>query len=198
MTLRKTGQRIEARPTLRMRLSIFAYHSRSLLSPCILTQRLQLAYPQIDSRRLFAKPASQQSATMAEQEAVPLTAVPAADQLVEHNGRTYRTIREGQAYILVPPKARTELDPRIAKEATESQKVFYNPIQQFNRDLSVLAIRTFGRDICQRRRMKRRARRKRTTRRRSARTRRRRLRMAERAIWNKRRRAPIRQWMRLH
>jgi tRNA (guanine26-N2/guanine27-N2)-dimethyltransferase len=92
---------------------------------------------------------------MAEQEAVPLTAVPAADQLVEHNGRTYRTIREGQAYILVPPKARTELDPRIAKEATESQKVFYNPIQQFNRDLSVLAIRTFGRDICQRRRMKR-------------------------------------------
>lgn len=104
---------------------------------------------------MFAKPASQQSANMTEQEAVPLTAVPAADQLVEHNGRTYRTIREGQAYILVPPKARTELDPRIAKEATESQKVFYNPIQQFNRDLSVLAIRTFGRDICQRRRMKR-------------------------------------------
>jgi tRNA (guanine26-N2/guanine27-N2)-dimethyltransferase len=92
---------------------------------------------------------------MAEQVPVPLTAAPAADQLVEHDGKTYRTIREGQAYILVPPKARTELDPRIAKEATESQKVFYNPIQQFNRDLSVLAIRTFGRDICQRRRMKR-------------------------------------------
>lgn len=92
---------------------------------------------------------------MAEQEPVPLTAAPAAEQLVQHDGRTYRTIREGQAYILVPPKARTELDPRIAKEATESQKVFYNPIQQFNRDLSVIAIRTFGRDICERRRMKR-------------------------------------------
>jgi tRNA (guanine26-N2/guanine27-N2)-dimethyltransferase len=92
---------------------------------------------------------------MAEQDPVPLTAAPAADQLVEHDGRTYRTIREGQAYILVPPKARTELDPRIAKETTENQKVFYNPIQQFNRDLSVLAIRTFGRDICERRRIKR-------------------------------------------
>lgn len=91
---------------------------------------------------------------MEEQTAVPLTAAPAADQLVEHEGKTYRTIREGQAYILVPPKARTELDPRVAKEATENQKVFYNPIQQFNRDLSVLAIRTFGRDICARRRMK--------------------------------------------
>jgi tRNA (guanine26-N2/guanine27-N2)-dimethyltransferase len=92
---------------------------------------------------------------MADQNTVPLSAAPAADQLVEHDGRTYRTIREGQAYILVPPKARTELDPRIAKEATENQKVFYNPIQQFNRDLSVIAIRTFGRDICERRRMKR-------------------------------------------
>jgi tRNA (guanine26-N2/guanine27-N2)-dimethyltransferase len=94
-------------------------------------------------------------ANMAEQDCVPLTAAPAADQLVQHDGKTYRTIREGQAYILIPPKARTELDPRIAKEATESQKVFYNPIQQFNRDLSVLAIRTFGRDICERRRIKR-------------------------------------------
>lgn len=91
---------------------------------------------------------------MAEQESVPLTAAPAADQLVEHEGKVYTTIREGQAYILVPPKARTELNPRVAKEASESQKVFYNPIQQFNRDLSVLAIRTYGKDVCARRRMK--------------------------------------------
>lgn len=91
---------------------------------------------------------------MAEQESVPLTAAPAADQLVEHEGKVYTTIREGQAYILVPPKARTELNPRVAKEASESQKVFYNPIQQFNRDLSVLAIRTYGKDVCARRRLK--------------------------------------------
>lgn len=30
------------------------------------------------------------------------------------------------------------------------QNVFYNPIQQFNRDLSVLAIRAFGEDVCHR------------------------------------------------
>lgn len=139
-----------------MRLSLGVFNARSLLLSRILAQNSQLAYSQTHNGRLFTKSAAlRHGASMAEQEAVPLTAAPAADQLVEHNGRTYRTIREGQAYILVPPKARTELDPRIAKEATESQKVFYNPIQQFNRDLSVIAIRTFGRDICERRRMKR-------------------------------------------
>lgn len=34
------------------------------------------------------------------------------------------------------------------------QNVFYNPIQQFNRDLSVLAIKAFGEDLCERRRVK--------------------------------------------
>lgn len=91
---------------------------------------------------------------MASENAVPITASPNAGQVVAHQGETYRTIREGQAYILVPPKARTELDPRAAADASESQKVFYNPIQQFNRDLSVLAIRAFGRDVCERRRAK--------------------------------------------
>ena len=32
--------------------------------------------------------------------------------------------------------------------------MFYNPIQQFNRDLSVLAIKAFGEDLCERRRVK--------------------------------------------
>ncbi|KAL9062198.1 MAG: hypothetical protein Q9157_009136, partial [Trypethelium eluteriae] len=41
------------------------------------------------------------------------------------------TIKEGSASILVPEGP---------------QDVFYNPIQQFNRDLSVLAIRAFGED----------------------------------------------------
>nr|OQO25889.1 hypothetical protein B0A51_06154 [Rachicladosporium sp. CCFEE 5018] len=91
---------------------------------------------------------------MAEAAAVPLTADPKPDQLVEHEGKTYRTIREGKAYILVPPKARTEIDPKAAAKDSESQKVFYNPIQQFNRDLSVLALRAFGRDLCERRRMR--------------------------------------------
>ncbi|KAI9659827.1 MAG: RNA methyltransferase tRNA(m5U54)methyltransferase [Bathelium mastoideum] len=42
-----------------------------------------------------------------------------------------RSVKEGSAIILVPEGP---------------QDVFYNPIQQFNRDLSVLAIRAFGED----------------------------------------------------
>ncbi len=33
---------------------------------------------------------------------------------------------------------------------SQVQNVFYNPIQQFNRDLSVLAIKAFGDDLCRR------------------------------------------------
>jgi len=70
-------------------------------------------------------------------------------QIVQHDGKTFTTIREGLAHILVPENARTELDPRRAKDAddTVAQSVFYNPIQQFNRDLSVLAIRAFAEDL---------------------------------------------------
>jgi tRNA (guanine26-N2/guanine27-N2)-dimethyltransferase len=70
-------------------------------------------------------------------------------QTVQHDGKTFTTIREGLAHILVPENARTELDPRRAKDAddTVAQSVFYNPIQQFNRDLSVLAIRAFAEDL---------------------------------------------------
>lgn len=138
-----------------MRSFIGILKSRFLPLSRIPAQNSQLAHLQTSTTKLFTSSALRENANMADQESVPLSTAPAVDQLVQHNGKTYRTIREGQAYILVPPKARTELDPRIAKEATESQKVFYNPIQQFNRDLSVIAIRTFGRDICQRRRMKR-------------------------------------------
>ena len=115
------------------------------------------------------------------QSAVPISAKPAARQLVEHDGRIYETIREGQAYILVPPNTRTSVDPQAKAKTGECfqkdsgtraasstwltrshvgdgsekpQNVFYNPIQQFNRDLSVLAIKAFGEDLCERRRIK--------------------------------------------
>ncbi|KAF2144989.1 uncharacterized protein K452DRAFT_284380 [Aplosporella prunicola CBS 121167] len=81
---------------------------------------------------------------------VPLSAEPRADQRVTHEGREYTTIKEGLAYILVPPNAITEADPKKAGKyeegVEEKPSVFYNPIQQFNRDLSVLAIRAFGED----------------------------------------------------
>lgn len=82
-------------------------------------------------------------------EPVTLDASPREGQTVTHNGKTFTTIREGLAHILVPANARTELDPKRKQDSddTVAQNVFYNPIQQFNRDLSVLAIRAFGEDL---------------------------------------------------
>ena len=65
------------------------------------------------------------------------------------SGKKYRPIREGLASILAPyrdssnPKESTV--PKKPKNNDEGdQAVFYNPIQQFNRDLSVLAILVYG------------------------------------------------------
>ena len=83
---------------------------------------------------------------------VQITATPAAGQSVEHNGKIFTTIKEGSAYILVPPNSPTSVDPSrsLPTDGSESQNVFYNPVQQFNRDLSVLAIKAYGEDMCQR------------------------------------------------
>ncbi|KAK3114816.1 RNA methyltransferase tRNA(m5U54)methyltransferase [Teratosphaeriaceae sp. CCFEE 6253] len=92
---------------------------------------------------------------MSTEKASPLTATPAVGQLVEHENKIYETIREGRAYILIPPNTRTSVDPKLKTKADIGkdvpQGVFYNPIQQFNRDLSVLAIKAFGEDLCAKR-----------------------------------------------
>jgi tRNA (guanine26-N2/guanine27-N2)-dimethyltransferase len=89
-------------------------------------------------------------------DAPPLTigAVPHVGQTIRHEGKDYTTIKEGLAHILVPHGVPTSTDPKMSKEETQRQQVFYNPIQQFNRDLSVLAIKTFGQDIIQRKTQK--------------------------------------------
>jgi tRNA (guanine26-N2/guanine27-N2)-dimethyltransferase len=89
-------------------------------------------------------------------DALPLTidAVPHIGQTIRHEGKDYTTIKEGLAHILVPHGVPTSTDPKMSKEETQRQQVFYNPIQQFNRDLSVLAIKTFGQDIVQRKTQK--------------------------------------------
>lgn len=84
-----------------------------------------------------------------------IDATPQAGQTINHEGKEYTTIQEGLAYILVPKGTPTSMDPKLSKEDTQKQQVFYNPIQQFNRDLSVLAIKTFGEDLVERRRQKR-------------------------------------------
>ena len=74
-------------------------------------------------------------------------ASPPPPEPIQIGGKNYRPIREGLASVLAPyrdsgvppPKVK---NPRNSNE--EIQAVFYNPIQQFNRDLSVLAILAYG------------------------------------------------------
>jgi tRNA (guanine26-N2/guanine27-N2)-dimethyltransferase len=77
---------------------------------------------------------------------VPLSAPPKAGQHVSHEDKIYTTVKEGQAYILIPPGEKLSQKPQPGQEVDDKQSVFYNPIQQYNRDLTVLAIRAFGED----------------------------------------------------
>jgi tRNA (guanine26-N2/guanine27-N2)-dimethyltransferase len=79
-----------------------------------------------------------------------ITAPPAADQHVVHEEKEYITVKEGLAYILIPASA-AKTPQTTPKGDNQPQSVFYNPIQQFNRDLSVLAIKAYGEEILERR-----------------------------------------------
>lgn len=70
---------------------------------------------------------------------------PISTSSVTYNGISYTIVREGLAEILNPQGEEQEDDVKDQEEL-KPQTVFYNPIQQFNRDLSVLAIRVFGDD----------------------------------------------------
>ncbi|KAL2158908.1 hypothetical protein VTH06DRAFT_2938 [Thermothelomyces fergusii] len=67
-----------------------------------------------------------------------LAAAPAEGQRIRHDNVVYTTVREGLAHILIPEDS--------AGPGQTVQEVFYNPIQQFNRDLTVLAMRAYGRE----------------------------------------------------
>ncbi|KAI0106246.1 S-adenosyl-L-methionine-dependent methyltransferase [Nemania sp. FL0031] len=64
-------------------------------------------------------------------------------QTFVRDGQEFTEVKEGLARILVPY---TKPDPskKTTKSVEEQQQVFYNPIQQFNRDLTVLAIKAYG------------------------------------------------------
>ena len=61
---------------------------------------------------------------------------------VTYSGKSYNIAKEGTVEIL---DLKREADPKSTKN--KSQSVFYNPIQQYNRDLSVLAIKAFEEDL---------------------------------------------------
>lgn len=86
-------------------------------------------------------------------DAQDISALPAPGQAIIHDGKRYTTIKEGLAHILVPegPKAKDDTQKKAKSEDDAGQQVFYNPIQQFNRDLSVLAIRAHAAEALARR-----------------------------------------------
>lgn len=80
---------------------------------------------------------------------------PAPGQKVAHDDKTYTTIQEGRAHILVPDKSNEGNDDKKKNAANAdgaAQQVFYNPIQQFNRDLTVLAIKAYGEEVQEKKR----------------------------------------------
>ena len=69
----------------------------------------------------------------------------ASSDPIEINGKQYRAVKEGLASVLAPYRIEGPSKGSKGKNNDEGdQAVFYNPIQQFNRDLSVLAILTYG------------------------------------------------------
>ncbi|KAK4192439.1 S-adenosyl-L-methionine-dependent methyltransferase [Podospora australis] len=68
-----------------------------------------------------------------------IDATPAEGQRIKHNGIVYTTVKEGLAHILVPEH----------KEGEAVQQVFYNPIQQFNRDMTIMAMKAYGKEKMQ-------------------------------------------------
>ncbi|KAI8629225.1 TRM-domain-containing protein [Xylariaceae sp. FL1651] len=67
-------------------------------------------------------------------------------QTFVRDGQEYTQVREGLASILVP-FSKAENQEKTAKSIEEQQQVFYNPIQQFNRDLTILAIKAYGEEL---------------------------------------------------
>ncbi|KAL8830045.1 MAG: hypothetical protein Q9191_001662 [Dirinaria sp. TL-2023a] len=67
---------------------------------------------------------------------------PAEKEFTTYEGRQYEVIKEGLAEILD-----SQTSPEANDTKAQTQAVFYNPIQQFNRDLSLLAVRAFAEDL---------------------------------------------------
>ncbi|KAH8667584.1 N2,N2-dimethylguanosine tRNA methyltransferase-like protein [Tricladium varicosporioides] len=78
-----------------------------------------------------------------------ISTTPAPDQHITYDGKDYTTIKEGLAHILIPITA-SKVPQTSPQGENQAQSVFYNPIQQFNRDLSVLAIKAYGEEVLER------------------------------------------------
>ncbi|KAL9109969.1 MAG: hypothetical protein Q9227_005492 [Pyrenula ochraceoflavens] len=77
-----------------------------------------------------------------------MTAEETKQRFITINGKSYSVAQEGSASIVTrngePKTTKPMLNP-TGNNGQGDQNVFYNPIQQFNRDLSVLAVLIYGR-----------------------------------------------------
>lgn len=98
------------------------------------------------SRGFFIRSCNIRALTMGPPDAT--TSEQETPSTVQYNGKDYEIVKEGLAEILYPL---TKTAPKANKAGkggeNKSQAVFYNPIQQFNRDLSVLAIKAFSEEL---------------------------------------------------
>ena len=118
----------------------FGRRYRSLIAPCIVTITRNACKP-ISAQHPFLHPIfiPRLMETKGEQlEASPTTI---------YDGKEYSIVKEGLAEILNPKSLEPPASGKKGSRDSDVQAVFYNPIQQFNRDLSVLAIRIFGEDL---------------------------------------------------
>lgn len=87
------------------------------------------------------------------QDLVPTHPAPQNSKEIQlEDGKKYTAVSEGLATVLFP-KVTIKMD-KFGKEVEVEGHVFYNPIQQFNRDLSVLAIKAFAETFLEEKRAK--------------------------------------------
>ncbi|KAK0701750.1 S-adenosyl-L-methionine-dependent methyltransferase [Lasiosphaeria miniovina] len=132
-------------------LTFFTTSARSVRRSISLTRtRIPTTLPSLGFVSTYTATMSTQTAGADSTAVASIASRPAHQQLVVHEGIRYTTIKEGLAYILVPENSRADkkkaADKKPPADGQAAQQVFYNPIQQFNRDLTVLTIKAFGRE----------------------------------------------------
>ena len=128
-------------------------HGRPHMNPlilkfrCVARQHACLSVVRFRSLRRF----SASPCAMSSNARQGIEATPAPGQHIWHQEKEYTTVNEGLAHILVPASA-PATPQNIPRGDNQPQSVFYNPIQQFNRDLSVLAIKAYGEEVVEQKR----------------------------------------------
>ncbi|KAI5920847.1 dimethylguanosine tRNA methyltransferase [Camillea tinctor] len=91
-------------------------------------------------------PRSASTMSSSTEQATNSTSAAAEVQTIQRNGKEYTEVKEGLARILIPFEVQDSADKTL-ENVKQQQQVFYNPIQQFNRDLTVLAIKAYGEEV---------------------------------------------------